>query len=210
MYWPAILFIQTCALGVVISYYKVEGALSVFDRIEVWKQSGGYLLPAITTIISGGVIPECVKRVCRPEGVATPTKGELLHQFIMWAWLGILIDSLYKVLAYLLGNETDALTLVSKVLCDQFIFTPLLSLPLIVIWFIIYECGYRWSAIKKQLRLQNIYARVLPLWAACLTFWPIMLTLIFSMPQTLQFPLFLFGNAAYSILMIFILRRQTE
>jgi len=209
IYWLAILAVQTCALGVVLCYYGFERSRFVFQAVEAWKQSGGLLFAAVTTIISGGVIPECIKRICRPAGITAPTNKELIHQFMMWAWLGILIDAFYRLLAHLLGHETDALTLLSKVLCDQFIFTPLISLPLIVTWYMIYESGYSLPRLWKKLSLKAIYARVLPLWASCLIFWPIMLVIIFSLPQPLQFPLFLFGNAAYSILMIFILRRQT-
>jgi len=208
IYWPAILGIQICALGVVFGYYKIESTHTLFDQIQVWKQNGGLFFAAVTTIISGGVIPECIKRIYRPNGISPPSKGELLHQFVMWAWLGILVDSFYKVLALLFGNGTDVLTLIAKVMCDQFLFTPLMSLPLIVSWFILYETRYNLNHFQKQLRLSIIWRRVSPLWSTCLTFWPMMLTLIFSMPQTLQFPLFLFGNAAFSILMIFILRRQ--
>ena len=50
--------------------------------------------------------------------------------------------------------------------------------------------------------------RALQIWISCLAFWPVMLLIIYSLPQALQFTLFLFGNAAYSILLIFIARRQ--
>ncbi|MEM8868088.1 MAG: hypothetical protein AAGC73_07440 [Verrucomicrobiota bacterium] len=202
------LMIQVCALGVVLTYYFVESSQPIFEAISTSKMDGGLLFAAIATIISGGIIPEVTKRIFRPANIAAPQFRELVHQFIMWAWLGILIEAFYRYLAQLLGHGTDALTLASKVLVDQFIFTPLLSLPLIVIWFLLYESGYQPSVFAQKLRLKIIYARVFPLWATCLSFWPIMLTIIFSLPQPLQFVLFLFGNAAYSILMIFILRRQ--
>lgn len=207
MYWLAILAIQACALGAVVYYYGVESSRPLFQALATWKESGGLLFAATATIISGGIIPECIKRVWRPAGVIAPTPKELIHQFVMWGWLGILVDTFYRLLAHLLGDGTDAWTLFCKVLCDQFIFTPLVSLPLIASWFMLYESGYNLPRFWRQLSLKRVFARVLPLWASCLIFWPMMLTIIFSMPQTLQFVLFLFGNAAYSILMIFILRR---
>ncbi len=209
-YWPAILLIQSLALCVVLSYYKLAGAAAFFGKIAEWKTGGGLLFAASSTIVSGGIIPEVLKRFFRPQGVPAPNRGELIHQFMMWAWLGILVDRFYWLQGQVFGMGNDIATLLSKVLADQFIFTPFVSLPLIVSWFLLYESKYhpgRWIA---GLSPKRITSRILPLWATCLSFWPIMLLTVFSLPSELQFPLFLFGNSAYSILMIFIARRQSE
>lgn len=208
LYWPAILLIQAFALALLICYYSVEGSRGIFNTVASWKENGGYLFASITTIISGGVLPELLKRTLRPAGVSPPKTSELLHQFIMWAYLGILVDGLYRLLNHLYGSGTDPLTLLYKVLSDQLLFSPFFSLPSMVIWFMIYESGYSLKRFFRKLSLKGVYQRVLPLWATSLIFWPVMLLIIFSLPQVLQFPLFLFGNAAFSILMIFILRHQ--
>ena len=208
LYWPAILLIQAFALVLLICYYSVESSREIFNTVAGWKENGGYPFASITTIISGGVLPELLKRVLRPAGVIPPKMGELIHQFIMWAYLGIIVDTLYRSLNYLFGSGTDPLTLLYKVLSDQLIFSPFFSLPSMVIWFMLYESGYNLKRFLEQFSIKRIYQRVLPLWATSLIFWPVMLVIIFSLPQVLQFPLFLFGNAAFSILMIFILRHQ--
>lgn len=203
------LAIQACGLCVTLAYYFFDASRPVFEKFETWKQEGGLIFAAVATIISAGIIPELVKRAIRPANIKPPKLGELAHQFAMWAWLGILVEAFYRFLAHVFGHGTDALTLVKKVAVDQLLFSPLLSLPLIVTWFLLYESGYKLPVFLKTLRLRTIYARVFPLWATCLSFWPIMLAITFSLPQTLQFVLFLFGNAAFSILMIFIIRRQS-
>jgi hypothetical protein len=210
LYWPAILLIQGFALAILIGYYSIEASRGAFDTVASWKQNGGFLFAAITTIISGGILPEILKRFLRPEGVPSPRVSELIHQFIMWAYLGILVDLFYRFLNHLFGSGTDALTLLYKVLFDQFLFAPLLSMPSMVAWFMLYESGFKPKRFLQQFRLKRVYERILPLWATSLIFWPVMLAIIFSLPQALQFPLFLFGNAAYSILMIFILRHQRQ
>jgi hypothetical protein len=63
--------IRACALGVVLCYYGVESSRPVFQTVQGWKQSGGLLFAAIATIISGGVIPECIKRIAATQ--ASPT-----------------------------------------------------------------------------------------------------------------------------------------
>ena len=210
VYWPVMTLIQATGLVVVIAYYRWEGAARLLAEVARWKSEGGWLFASATTVVSGGVVPELLKRIFRPTGIPTPKAGELVHQFVMWALVGLMVDGFYGLQAGWFGLGNDVGTLVPKVLVDQLLFTPLVALPLIVAWLGLYEAGYglrRWAAIFG---VREMALRVLPLWAACLGFWPVMLTVVYSLPGDLQFPLFLVGNAAYSVLMIFIARRQAE
>jgi hypothetical protein len=209
-YWPAILVIQACALAVVLGYYWIEGAGDLFARIGELKARGGLLFAAASTVFSGGVFPELLKRLLRPEDSLQPGGKELAHQFIMWACLGIMVDLFYQLQTRLFGEGVGAWPLVPKLCVDQLIFTPLIALPFITIWFLLYEKDYKIKAWLQAISLPRLTARVLPLWATSLSFWPVMLLIIYSLPSLLQFPLFLFGNAAFSILMIYIIRRQNE
>lgn len=209
-YWPAMLAIQCLALAVVLSYYCFDAASTGFATIARWKAQGGLGLVVLATILSGGVLPELLKRWLRPNAVSAPSAQELIHQFGMWAGVGILVDRFYWLQGLAFGHGTDLATLLPKILVDQFIFTPLICLPFIVSWFLLYQADYRLIHWARRLSLPLLAQRILPLWLTCLCFWPIMLAIIYSLPADLQFPLFLFGNAAYSILMIFIARRQLE
>lgn len=209
IYWPAILIIQSAALLVVVAYYNSYSVAKSLEVVALWKVQGGWLFAAVTTVISGGILPECLKTLFRPASQAGPNKRELFHQFMMWALLGIIIDTFYTLQSHLFGQGANWHNLLPKVLFDQFIFTPLVSLPFIVSWFLLLEKNYVFSAWFRSLTLTTLIPRILPLWATCLGFWPFMLAIIYALPNDLQFPLFLFGNAAYSILMIFIVRRQS-
>lgn len=204
------LAIQCLALVVVLSYYSFEAASAAFATIAQWKAQGGLGLVVLATVLSGGVLPELLKRWLRPDAAHAPSAKELIHQFGMWAGVGILVDRFYWIQGLIFGHGTDLATLLPKILVDQFIFTPLICLPFIVSWFLLYEADYQLTRWGRRLSLALLAQRILPLWLTCLCFWPIMLAIIYSLPADLQFPLFLFGNAAYSILMIFIARRQAE
>lgn len=208
IYWPAILCIQFFGLLVVLAYYQIDGAETVFRRIALWKKEGGYLFAGISTIISAGVIPELLKRKFRPPANEAPSRGELAHQFTMWAAIGVLVDAFYRLQGHWFGDGTEATTILTKVLVDQLGFTPLVALPFMVTWSLFREVAYRPRELARRLSFSLLRERVLPLWATCLVFWPVMLLVIYDLPSLLQFPLFLFGNSAFSILMIFILRRQ--
>jgi len=208
-YWPAIVAIQLAALGLVLAHRFVPGLDPVLARVADWKAEGGYLASAIATVFSAGVLPELIKRSIRPPGVLPPSAGELAHQFAMWLGIGVLVDAFYRLQNQLFGSGTDPATLLLKIAVDQALFTPLVSLPFIVLWTKWREAGYRPGAWLRGCSFAELKRRVLPLWATCLIFWPVMLVFIYSLPPQLQFPLFLLGNAAFSILMIFILRRQS-
>ena len=209
-YWPAILLIQGISLCLVLSYYWISGTQAVFGRIAELKVELGLTFAAVTTVFSGGVFPELLKRKFRPKGSPSPSWGELGHQFMMWAIVGVLVDCFYTLQSMVFGLGNDVTTLVTKVLMDQFLFTPFLCVPFITLWFLAREVNYSISRFRASLSLAVVRDRVLPIWATSLSFWPVMLLIVYSLPAALQFPLFLLGNSAFSILMIFIIRHQPD
>ncbi|WP_269523887.1 hypothetical protein [Coraliomargarita parva] len=206
-YWAAILAFQLMALAVVLCYYWVDGSAEIFARIAEFKQGAGLVFAAISTLFSGGVIPEIFKFFIRPKDQPTPSVGELGHQLLMWAWLGVLVDLFYRLQTHLFGEQVNWQSLLIKTSFDQLVFTPLVTIPLIVSWFMLREVHYNPAAFIKQLHPGNVGRRLLPVWATSLIFWPVTLMIVYALPPVLQFPLYLFANAAFSILMIFILRR---
>jgi hypothetical protein len=45
------------------------------------ESPGGWFFTAITTVMSAGVFPECLKRVLLATDQEGPSIGELVHQF---------------------------------------------------------------------------------------------------------------------------------
>jgi len=209
-YWPVILLIQGIALGAVLAYYHVEAAAGFFATLADWKARGGLPVSALANVVSAGVLPELLKRIFRPSTIKPPGLGELMHQFVMWATLGAGVDLFYRLQGHLFGHGTDAGTLLIKVVFDQLVFTPLLGMPFIAGWFKLREVGYSPRAWLSAMANRNLVRHGVQLWISCLAFWPVMLLIIYSLPQTLQFSLFLFGNAAYSILLIFVARHGAK
>ncbi|CAA6695460.1 MULTISPECIES: hypothetical protein [unclassified Lentimonas] len=209
-YWPAILLIQGISLCLVLSYYWIPSTQAVFGRIAELKVELGITFAAVTTAFSGCVFPELLKRKFRPKGSPAPSFGELVHQFMMWAIVGMLVDRFYTLQSMVFGHGNDVTTLVIKVVMDQLVFTPLLCVPFITLWFLVRETNYSPSRFCASVSLPVLRDRVLPIWATSLSFWPIMLLIVYSLPAALQFPLFLLGNSAFSILMIFIIRHQPD
>ena len=190
-------------------YYFVDGAYVYFERIAAFKARSGTLFAAGATVFSSGVLPETLKYFFRPRHIPAPTVGEIAHQFCMWIFIGSTVDRFYWLQAQIFGDGTDAATLLKKIFVDQIIFSPILALIVPVSWYLLREVNYSPKAWKAKATPRLLYQRVIPVLGATYAFWPVMLLIIYSMPSLLQFPLFLFANGAYAILMIFIVRRQT-
>lgn len=207
-YWPAMVAIQFAALLTVLAYYFVDGTATFFARVAIVQEKGGLLFVAVCTVISGGVIPEILKRIYKREDRSPPGLGELANQFMMWAGLGILIERFYALQDFVFGPTDSVGILLVKVFFDQLVFAPLITMPYTVGLFMLYESRYKMKTWLRGVTLQTWKRRALPLWMTCLSFWPVMLLIVYCLPRILQFPLFLFANSAYGILMVFIARRQ--
>ena len=89
---------------------------------------------------------------------------EWLHQLILWAVIGLLVDHFYQFQAHFIGQEANALNVLAKILLDQFVFAPFIILPFIVIWFALDEATYRPKIWLQSLNVGMICRRVAPIW----------------------------------------------
>lgn len=205
-YWKIILAFQLMSFCLVIAYYQSDWLKAGFLQIAEWKHNSGLLFVILTTIASGLLLPELFKRLFLPSNRMLSPK-EWLHQLILWAAIGLLVDHFYQFQAHFIGPEANTSNVLTKILLDQFVFAPFIILPFIVIWFALDEAAYRPKIWLQSLNIGMIYRRVAPIWCTSLCYWPLMLVAIYALPSDLQFPLFLLVNAAYSVLMIYIAKK---
>lgn len=209
-YWPLFLVIQASALALVLCYYTLETTRDILLTLAQIKETTPWFGAGLATLVSAGIAPEMLKRFRRPANIPKPGLSEMLHQLTMWFFLGVLVDQFYQFQAYLFGTDASISTVGIKLLVDQLLFTPFVSLPFVLFWALLRESDYAPLQALQKFTLSVYKARVLPLWATSLSFWPPMLCLVYALPSAIQFPLFLLANAAWSLLFVFILRRQSE
>jgi len=207
-YWPAFLVIQAAAAGLVVAYFLSPAVQAFCEVATGWKERGGMAFAALANVISGGLIPEAIKRRCRPAGIAPPTAGELAHQWTLFAILGVLIERFYALQSLWFGDGHDVRTLGLKILCDQFGYTLWVAMPLVVFWFAVREHQYRPLATLRALGVRGFFERIVPIFAGNLAFWVPALVCVYALPQRLQFLLFLLLNSAWCLLLVFMARRQ--
>lgn len=203
-YWRIFLIIQLCAAAFVFCYYQSSQLQAAMEGLVELQGRYGLLFAAVTTSLSGAIVPELLKLRFRPPGIPPLSLGGWFHRAAMMASAGIMVHLFYQAQAWMFGSGNAPSILAAKILFDQLFFTPVVAIPFLVTWFLFHENGYRPTRVLHSWNRKTLAHRAFPMWVTCLTFWPFTLIFVYSMPVTLQFPLFLFANTAFSLVMLFV------
>jgi hypothetical protein len=121
------------------------------------------------------------------------------------------VDAFYRVQLACFGAGNDWQTIVIKVLIDQFVFSPLLSNPLIVGYFSWRDAGFRRAAARRIFGRGFYLERVIPVQVAGWCVWIPGVALVYFMPPELQLPTASLIQAFWVLVFLFVNRpRQTD
>jgi hypothetical protein len=207
LYWKALVTIQSCAALAVILFFVWPPFREICERLGEWKEQGGMLFSGVANVISGLLIPELFKWWLRPKNAPRPSALELFDSIFLFALLGVFIERFYHLQGVVFGNEPSILVVAVKIIVDQALYTPLIALPIVVLWFSWRENRYRIPL--TNLTFRTFVQRDMQIYASNVAFWIPALCFVYALPGPLQFLLFLFLNAAWCIVLVFIARRQT-
>lgn len=205
-HWPQFLFFQALSLGMVVSYFNFERVEFYCQKLAVLKQETGLWFAAVSLVIAGFILPEIAKYLLRSGNRVKPR--HYLSTMLFFAGGGILIDLQYHLFSFLFGAGADAQTIIKKVIADQFIATPLYGVPYWIIVFAWRENGYRFRPTFKMISRRWYRHSVMPLLLPAWCYWIPATMMIFSMPGPLQFSLFAFSMAAWSLILLFIASKE--
>jgi hypothetical protein len=203
-FWRPFLLIQSGAALLAIAYRVSLPFREACALAAAWKTAGGLLLSAAISALAGGLLPEIAKLAAdRGRSTLRGRGGEVLFNTAFFAFDGVVIDLLYRGEARLFGGTAQLSTVVEKVAFDQFVFSPLWSI-LIVLLFLWRQRGYSLAATLPAIGPGFYQSRVLPLIVPNWLFWIPMVSIIYALPVALQFLLFVPALAAWSLIMVFI------
>jgi len=203
-FWRPFLLIQTSAALLAIAYRVSIPFREACAQAAAWKTAGGLPVAAATSALAGGVLPEIAKLVADRGRSALRGRGsEVLFNIAFFALDGIVIDLLYRGEARFFGSDAQLGTVVEKVAFDQFVFSPLWSI-FIVVLFLWRQRGYSMAATLPALGRGFYQSRVVPLIVPNWLFWIPMVSIIYALPVALQFLLFVPALGAWSLIMVFI------
>jgi hypothetical protein len=203
-FWRPFLLIQAGAALLAFTYRVSVPFREACALAAAWKTAGGLPLSAAISALAGGLLPEVAKLAAdRGRSTLRGRGGEVLFNTAFFAFDGVVIDLLYRGEARLFGSTAQLSTVVEKVAFDQFVFSPVWSI-FIVLLFLWRQRGYSLAATLPAVGRGFYQTRVLPLIVPNWLFWIPMVSIIYALPVALQFLLFVPALAAWSLIMVFI------
>src|SRR5579863_6749686 len=179
-FWRPFLLIQTGAALLAIAYRASVPFRDACALAAAWKTAGGLPLSAAISALAGGLLPEVAKLVAdRGRSTLRGRGGEVLFNTAFFAFDGVVIDLLYRGEARLFGSTAQLSTVVEKVAFDQFVFSPVWSI-FIVLLFLWRQRGYSLAATLPAVGRGFYQTRVLPLIVPNWLFWIPMVSIIYA------------------------------
>jgi hypothetical protein len=130
----------------------------------------------------------------RPSGLK-----RILWTSAFWAWRGMEIDLFYRIQGALFGNGNDVRTLATKLAVDQFVYSALWAIPCYVLFMRWLDLG-SWARVRKSIDDSFWRRTYLPVLFTNWLVWIPAVTLVYSLPAALQFPLFSIVLSFYVLL----------
>ncbi len=204
-YWKPFVLLQAAGLLLIAGYYHVPPVTAVCERLAEYQSKTGLLFAAVAAGIAGSLLPDLAKRTVRRDARFTSRDlRSLVFTFGAFAFSGVFTALQYRGENWLYGPGLDTVTVIKKVLTDQFVTTPIYGTPF---WVVVYLWRRSRYNPVRTIRLMGPtwYLRdVAPLLVTGWAFWLPMCALIYSLPPALQVLLFCFALAGWSLLMAFV------
>lgn len=183
------LLLQVLLLIFLGLYLAHEGTRDVLFQVADLKKEVGYLFAFVSYVLSAAILPELLR-------IGIFQKGRPTHQNLTnfltsapaWGAMGILVDSFYRLQALWFGTGNDIGTVLTKVVVDQFIFSPFVGNALMIGYFAWRDSGFRRSALRKIFNRDFFPERIFPVQVAGWCIWIPGVSLVYFMPSELQIP----------------------
>lgn len=201
------LVLQAFAVSLVIAYYAWPSAQVFCDRLANLKAGWGFTFSMVSTSLFGGVIPYLFMRWHKATRHITPPSHGLFY-ILFWAYKGLEVDAFYRLQVLVFGDGLDFKTIGSKVLVDQFVYSPLVSAPVIVVLYHWKERGFTFRALRETQWLSYLKSALPSALFSTWAVWVPTVAIIYCLPSSLQIPLFNIVLCFFVLLLASLTRRR--
>lgn len=199
--------LQLFALALLGAYYLHEPSRAALERLATFRVEVGVPFDAVSTALFGAIIPFIVLRIgASTRGRYAFPQMALITAF--WAYKGVEVSYFYKFQAWLFGEGHSAATIILKTLFDQYVYCPIVAIP--VTWLVYTWAEHRYDSafIAREVRRPGFYARcVLPVLIANWGVWTPAVAIIYLLPTALQLPMQNIVLCFFTLLLATITRR---
>ena len=205
--WRAFVIIVGAAWILAALFYVVPGLQFAAEAAARYKTNGGLFFSAVSTAIACIAIPEIGKRIMRQPPTPLVDYPFLI---VFWSIIGVVVDLFYAYLGRVVGVGTTPGVVVTKVLYDQFVFSPFVTMPYGVVMFGFKEAGYRLHRLPLVLGAGVGWRRWLATTVTCWAFWIPTVTAVYALPGDVKFLMFLAMEGTWGVLLVHILSHAEE
>ncbi|MCC7229243.1 MAG: hypothetical protein IT203_02550 [Fimbriimonadaceae bacterium] len=200
--------IQICVVAAVVAYYRVPDFATFAGSMARAKDQGGLVFSFVSTMFAGMVLPELFKLASNdPRRYSI---RDLAYNGLVFGLNGMIVDLFYRFQGYVFGHETTFQIVAIKVAFDQLFASPFLFNPFFVLMFLYREAKFRGSKFRELLRSTPYSQRLMPVLLVSWAYWIPALCGVYALPANLQFVLFLFVEAAWSLILLHITKSMQE
>lgn len=203
------LILQALMLALLSGYYFHPATAQWLDSLADLKQRWGFGYSALSAAIAGGIVPEIMRVLVFQKGRARrENSANLLFTIPFWCGMGMLVDAFYRTQALVFGSEPTFLVVILKVICDQFLYSPFIATPL-TCWLYDWKlAGYRLAGTRDRLTMAYARSVMLPVVFANWGVWIPVVAVLYSLPDTLQIPLFGLALSLWVMLLTWMSERR--
>ncbi len=185
------LLIQAAMIAIALAYYFWPAAREWLDVLATAKARGGLAFTLVASILAGAVLPELLTVLIFQRGIL---RRENLHSVlflaVFWGFNGWCVDVFYQSQAWVFGSHADFATVCKKVLVDQFVYTPLFATPLGMFCYEWRNQNFAPAGMSRTLTWTFYKNKSFPALLASWGVWFPLVAVIYSLPSSLQFPIF--------------------
>lgn len=187
---PALL-IQAVMLSLLAGYYFSPAVASLLNDLAAYKLRHGFTFVVIASVVAGALVPELFLifffQHARPN---QRNLRNLLFTIPIWAIDGSLVDLLYRSEAAWLGNVVTLPVVLGKICIDQFGYNPFFAAPFGILTYEWKNSGFSLDSLGRAFTWSHYREKGVPTLLATWSVWIPLMAIIYSLPLTLQFPLF--------------------
>lgn len=183
------LLLQAVMAVFLAAYFFHEGTKRFLEEVARIKAESGYAFAFVLYVMAAAVLPEVLRVVFFQGG--RPDRCNLRSLMVAvpgWGAMGMLVDFFYRCQAVWFGNGSDLRTVLTKVIVDQFLFSPFVSNPLIIGWFTLCAQGFRLAGWREIFGFNFYVERIFPVQVAGWCVWIPGVAVVYFMPSGLQVP----------------------
>ncbi len=173
------------AVGLAVAYYMIPAVADMLQPVADFQSRRPFLAAFANQFVFCGIIP-CLFRLTVSE---IRTERPILKSMCQWLWSGcwgIVYVGFYALQGRMFGNGHDLATLASKMAFDQFVWSPLIPVPLTAFFCLWLESGFSFSRAAGRFRRDFIRSVWLPNLIPNWCIWIPAVLAIYAFPPPLQ------------------------